>query len=133
MNRMKISGSCHCGRIRYDAEVNPEYVVICHCTDCQNTSGAPYRANVPVLVDKFHIEGDPHKYLKTGGSGKKIIHAFCGNCGSALYSVADESPNFLWLRLGAIDQRAELPPKKQGFCESAMPWAMKIEDVPVVS
>ena len=130
---MKISGSCHCERIRYEAEVNPEYVVICHCTDCQKTSGAPYRANVPVLLDKFHIEGEPRTYIKTGGSGKKIRPAFCENCGSALYSAGVESPEFFMLRLGAVDQRANLPPKKQGFCESAMPWAMEIGNVPVVS
>ena len=39
---MKIEGSCHCGKISYEAEINPEYVIICHCTDCQTISGAPY-------------------------------------------------------------------------------------------
>ena len=51
--RMKIDGACHCGRISYEAEVNPDLVVICHCTDCQTSSGAPYRANVPVLLENF--------------------------------------------------------------------------------
>jgi hypothetical protein len=36
---MKIEGSCHCGKISYEAEINPEYVVICHCTDSQTISG----------------------------------------------------------------------------------------------
>jgi hypothetical protein len=31
---MKIDGACHCGRIRYEAEVDPERTVICHCTAC---------------------------------------------------------------------------------------------------
>jgi hypothetical protein len=25
---MKIEGSCHCGKISYEAEINPEYVII---------------------------------------------------------------------------------------------------------
>ena len=41
--RMKIDGRCHCARISYVAEVNPDYVIICHCTDCQTISGSPYR------------------------------------------------------------------------------------------
>jgi len=45
--RMKVEGSCHCGQISYEADINPEYVFICHCSDCQIMSGAPYRAGVP--------------------------------------------------------------------------------------
>ena len=43
---MKIDGGCHCGAIRFEAEVNPRRTIICHCTDCQTISGAPYRVNV---------------------------------------------------------------------------------------
>jgi hypothetical protein len=30
---MKIDGECHCGKIAYQAEVDPDTLVICHCTD----------------------------------------------------------------------------------------------------
>jgi hypothetical protein len=33
------------------------------------------------------------------------------------------------IRLGGVRQRAELPPKMQGFCYSAMPWAWSIESI----
>jgi len=52
---MKIDGSCHCGAIRYEAQIDPDKVVLCHCTDCQAMSGAPYRVNVPVLMEKLDI------------------------------------------------------------------------------
>ena len=42
---MKIDGGCHCGAIRFEAEVNPNRTIICHCTDYQTISGAPYRVN----------------------------------------------------------------------------------------
>src|SRR5579862_1708767 len=127
---MKIDGSCHCGEIRYRAEVKPENVILCHCTDCQTISGAPYRANVPVLAANFRIEGSPKIYVKTGDSGNKVDLGFCGTCGTALYSQRQSDRTFLYLRLGAVAQRAELPPKAQGFCGSAMPWAMDISAVP---
>ncbi len=132
MERMKIDGSCHCGKITYEAEVNPEYVVICHCTDCQTISGAPYRANVPVKPKYFHLRGEPKTYIKTADSGNKVVHAFCAECGSALYSNAAESPRSFMLRLGAVKQRSQLSPRKQGFCRSAMPWAMDISSIPRV-
>lgn len=37
---MIVHGSCHCGRIRYEAEVVPHTVVICHYTDCQTLCGS---------------------------------------------------------------------------------------------
>jgi hypothetical protein len=43
---MKIDGACHCGCVRYEAEVNLEQVAICHCTDCQIISGSAFRTVV---------------------------------------------------------------------------------------
>ena len=40
---MKIEGGCHCGYIAYEAEVDPDKVRICHCTDCQTLSGSAFR------------------------------------------------------------------------------------------
>jgi hypothetical protein len=129
---MKIDGSCHCGGITFEAQINPEYVVICHCTDCQTLSGAPYRASVPVKAENFILRGEPKTYVKTADSGNKRLLAFCANCGSALYSTTVESPALFNLRMGAIRQRAHLPPKSQVFCRSAMPWATDISDIPQI-
>ncbi len=43
---MQIDGACHCGNIAFEAEVDPETVRICHCTDCQTMSGSLFRANI---------------------------------------------------------------------------------------
>src|SRR5262245_4627881 len=37
---MKVDGRCHCGYITYEAEIDPEKVMICHCTDCQTLTGS---------------------------------------------------------------------------------------------
>ena len=44
---MKVDGRCHCGFLSYVAEVDPEQVEICHCTDCQTLSGSAFRVVVP--------------------------------------------------------------------------------------
>jgi len=127
---MHIEGRCHCGRIGYEAEVDPEKVVICHCTDCQTSSGAPYRANVPAAADTFRLRGEPRTYVKTAASGNQMVLAFCGDCGSALYSAKPENPLSFNLRLGAVKERAQLVPKAQFWCRSAMPWVMDISAIP---
>jgi hypothetical protein len=40
---MQIDGQCHCGRIAYQAEIDPVRVSVCHCTDCQALTGSPFR------------------------------------------------------------------------------------------
>ena len=130
---MKIDAACHCGAVRYEAEVDPRRVIICHCTDCQAISGAPYRVNVLALASNVRMTGEPKTYVKTGGSGDPVVTAFCGVCGTALYSCKGDPPEVLALRLGAIRQRAELTPAAQGFCASALAWAMDITGVRVVS
>jgi hypothetical protein len=127
---MNIEGRCHCGRIGYEVEVDPDKVVICHCTDCQTSSGAPCRANVPVATGKFKLRGQPKTYVKTAESGQQFVLAFCRDCGSAPYSSRLENPPVFNLRLGAVKQPAQLIPKTQFWCRSAMPWAMNISGIP---
>jgi hypothetical protein len=49
-----------------------------------------------------------------------------------VYSAAVKDPVMYSLRVGALDQRAQLPPTKQIWCRSALPWAMNLEAVPKV-
>lgn len=108
--------------------ISPKLVSICHCTDCQTISGAPYRVNVPVLRENFQLRGEPRRYVKIGSSGDEVVTTFCGVCGSALYSFK-EGADFVNLRLGGVSQRAQLAPTRQGFCGSALPWALDIRGV----
>lgn len=128
---MKVDGSCHCGSVMYEAEIDPDQVVICHCTDCQTFSSAPYRVSVfGVRSDNFRrIKGSPKTYSKTGGSGREVLVVFCGECGTALYSTKNDTEGPFNLRIGAIKQRRELVPKNQGFCGSGMPWATNIDGI----
>lgn len=130
--RLKIDGGCHCGKISVEADIDPDNVVICHCTDCQTISGAPYRASVPVLSRNFRMRGQPKTYVKTADSGAKRVLAFCDDCGTALYSTNLGDPTVFNLRLGLVRQRVQLPPKAQGFCRSAMPWSWDISGIPGV-
>ena len=88
---MKIDGACHCGNIRYEAEVDPAKVVICHCTDCQTLSGSAFRTVVPTEANSFRLlAGKPKVYVKTGESGNKREQTFCGDCGAPTRLVRAE-------------------------------------------
>ncbi len=131
---MKIDGGCHCGDITYEAEIDPETVGICHCTDCQALSASAFRTLVMAPEDDFRIlSGDPKIYVKTGSSGAKRAQGFCPECGSAIYATAvGDGPKVYNIRLGTVRQRAELTPKKQIWFRSALHWLPGLDSIPKV-
>lgn len=127
---MKISGGCHCGRIAYEATIDPNAVGICHCTDCQSLSGSAYRVTVPARADAFIIRGEPKIYVKIAASGTRRAQAFCPDCGAAIYAAAVSNPPSYSLRVGSIRERAELSmPRRQIWCDSALPWVMDLRGI----
>jgi hypothetical protein len=130
---MKIDGRCHCGFISYVAEVDPELVEICHCTDCQTLSGSAFRVVVPAEPGTFKLlSGEPKTYVKTAESGNQRIQAFCPNCGTSIYSAALADPQRVGLRVGTITQRAQLPPKTQYWTRSRQHWVTDVGSVKAV-
>ncbi|WP_407642157.1 GFA family protein [Caballeronia catudaia] len=130
--KMKVDGQCHCGAIKYEAEVEPGNVVICNCADCQRQSGSVFRANIPAPAGSFRIvSGTPRKYLKISDSGAKRIHAFCANCGGPVYACAAENPQTYSLRIGALNQRYELgSPSRQIWMKRRFSWLTELDNVP---
>lgn len=121
---MKIDGSCHCGEITYEAEVDPDKVLVCHCTDCQTLSGSAFRTVVPAVEGTFKLlSGEPKTYIKIAESGRKRAQVFCPNCGSPIYSgPTGGDATFIGIRTGTVRQRDQLRPRKQYWCRSAQAW-----------
>ena len=128
---MKIEGGCHCGKIRYEAEVDPAKVVICHCTDCQSLSGSAFRTVVPTNEGTFRLlSGAPKVYVKTGESGNKREQTFCADCGTPIYSAPlSQGPKVVGLRVGTVRQRNQLVPQDQFWCRSLQPWLQSLPTI----
>ena len=129
---MKIKGSCHCGQITFRAEVDPDQVEICHCTDCQILSGSAYRTIASAEEGTFELlSGVLKKYAKTAEDGSIRVQTFCPECGTPIYSSPpDGEPGYFGIRVGAIIQRNELAPKHQYWVRSAQSWTQNISGIP---
>ena len=121
---MKIPGGCHCGDIAYEAEINPDSVIICHCTDCQRMSGTAFRTIVPVRAEDFQLtRGELKIYVKTAESGAERPQAFCGRCGTHIYATGvGDAAAILGLRAGTAAQADRLVPKLEIWRRSALHW-----------
>ncbi|HKS19401.1 MAG TPA: GFA family protein [Bradyrhizobium sp.] len=129
---MLIDGQCHCGRVTFQADIDPERVSICHCTDCQALSGSPYRVTVICAGEQIRLTGGaPKLYTKTGDNGRTRFQHFCGECGSPLFTSGEAGGTDDWgIRWGSINQRDRLKPMRQIWCRSAAPWSRRLAELP---
>jgi hypothetical protein len=125
---MKIDGRCHCGYITYEADIDPDKILICHCTDCQILSGSAFRVVTYTREDAFNLlSGELKIYVKTSESGNKRPQSFCPECGSPIYATAGGAgPKVYSIRVGSIRQRNEIVPHAQVWSCSAQPWVTHI-------
>ncbi|MDH4440336.1 MAG: GFA family protein [Rhizobium sp.] len=126
---MQITGACQCGAVRYEAEIDPDTIDICHCTDCQRLTGSAYRVTTAALPGRFRLTaGKARRYRKIGDSGQPSDQFFCGGCGSPLWRESADGE--IGIRIGTVDQRRELRPHHQTWTGSALPFVFEIEDLP---
>ncbi len=51
------SGHCLCGRIRFVADGEPQWVAYCHCGFCRRHTASPVACFVNFALDRVHFEG----------------------------------------------------------------------------
>lgn len=121
---MRVEGRCHCGAIAYEAEVEPGTLTICHCLDCQRISGSAFRTNIQAPASSFRIlTGQPRQYVKIANSGARRVQGFCENCGSPIYSCAEENPQTYSLRAGTLNQSNEIGgPAREIWTKRRLSW-----------
>lgn len=129
---MEVDGACLCGAVTYSAKVDPARVAMCHCADCQINSGTAFGLVVGVIDNRFTLlTGTLQAYDKIAESGRVRTLSFCPICATRIHArTPGDDTAFFGLRLGTVRQRAQLPPKVQVWCQSALPWAGELADIP---
>ncbi|KFK96412.1 hypothetical protein IV04_04780 [Serratia sp. Ag1] len=124
------TGGCACGSIRFKITAPLMGVGVCHCTDCQKLSGgAPNYVALAPEASFAVTQGEAKIYSIKGDSGNNVKRAFCPECGTPLWSMPTQAP-FVAVKLGALDNNADLKPNLHLYVESAAPWHLLHEGVP---
>lgn len=123
------TGSCLCGRVRYRYDAEIEEVSMCHCTQCQKAQGSAFVAVAPIVAAQFAIT-QGKEFLKEFRALAHKARVFCKECASPLYSVRDDLPQVLRLRIGTLE--TPIRPKMQyhGFVASKAAWYEINDDHP---
>src|SRR5215813_14164922 len=100
---MKIEGGCLCGKVRYSADVEPTFVGVCHCKNCQKGTGSAFSVVVALPTPALTVQGTLETFTSRGDSGKATYRRFCPACGSALIDEAEIMPNITMILAGTLD------------------------------
>ncbi len=100
-----MKGGCLCGAVRFEAQPLEMHSHACHCEMCRRWSDSAFLA-VPVRADAIRFEGEEN--IRRFASSDWAERAFCGVCGSALFSQLRESGD-LFVALGLFDEPDALP------------------------
>ena len=118
---LPLTGRCGCGAIRYELDAPPLNASYCHCTRCQKRTGTAASANARVTPGSFRlVAGEEHVRTWTPAGG--FEKAFCGLCGSALFSRDPANPETIGVRLGSFDVDPGVRPQWRQFVDYAAAW-----------
>lgn len=95
-----IHGGCHCGRVRFQAEVSPPLKI--HACNCSICSASAY-LHLIVPARQFRLltgEDALSEYRFNSGVAR---HLFCKHCGVKSFYVPRSNPDGYSLNLRCID------------------------------
>jgi len=81
---MAIEGTCLCGAVNIKVDEEKNEQIICHCTDCEQTSGSAFSTNILPKDSALHISGPISRYVSKAASGRDVTRTFCSVCGSPI-------------------------------------------------
>lgn len=123
--KIKVSGGCQCGAVRYLATEMLDNAHLCHCRMCQKAVGNIFAALVAAPNDKLTwTRGEPAVF-------KSSAHAergFCAKCGTPLFynSLDNDRIN---LTIGSLDEPEKFPPICQMGSEARVSWFSGLTDL----
>ncbi|CAA0093185.1 Glutathione-dependent formaldehyde-activating enzyme [Zhongshania aliphaticivorans] len=127
-----VEGSCLCGKIGYQVEINPDNVLNCHCKFCRKAHGADYATMAIVDASTFKLI-DENGCLKEHQSGAGGYRAFCSECGTRLMNYSPDRKSFFCVSLSTVDTALDLKPVAHINVESKAHWCEPYEGIPQFS
>lgn len=125
-----VSGSCRCGAVSYEIDVEDDPpVYCCHCLDCQKWSGSAFAEQAIVPENSIRVTGPILRAEVTSWQGNQSIQYVCGHCHSRICSTNPKRPGIALLRAGTLAEADHLRPRMHIWIKRKQPWITLPDDV----
>ncbi|KAK0258419.1 hypothetical protein LTR91_006570 [Friedmanniomyces endolithicus] len=118
------SASCLCGAVAVTINGVDKGAVLCHCSNCQKSSGSSFAHNYRFLdADLTFDKGqDAVTRYEDGNTtnGNVLARHFCKVCGSNVYLQPCTPPRMFILHTGGMQDKTQ--PARELFTHNKHPW-----------
>jgi len=123
MTQTRLSGSCLCGAVKYEATGEPQRFVHCHCSRCRKATGAGHASNLFLQPGSLRwLAGAERIRSFKVPEAKRFTNSFCATCGSRLPRQPAGSDMVL-IPAGSLDVEAPIKPQARIFTGSRAGWS----------
>jgi hypothetical protein len=116
-----LTGGCNCGAVRFEISESLRGAGYCHCTRCKRRTGTAAAPSAAVKPGTFRIVSGEDQ-IRRWNAGDGNDKAFCGTCGSALFSQNPDNREIMFLRMGSFDGDPGVRPRGRVHVASAAVW-----------
>ncbi|MEO9469491.1 GFA family protein [Parasphingorhabdus sp.] len=121
-------GGCYCGKIRFKLSGEPVGQSICHCRDCQKSSGAASVAWIMLEQAGFSVTRGTLKTVS--GAGSAVRH-FCPDCGTGIaYYNAEILPGMVDIQIATMDEPDKFMPEVNIQTAEQIDWEKSAHQLP---
>ncbi len=120
-NPAGYQGGCLCGQVRFSIAATFDDFHLCHCQQCQQTTGSAHAANLMTAPDAIRWLQGEAEVARYDVPGRTISNAFCKACGAALPFVSISGAVAV-VPAGSLDQSPPIPPRRHIFWEERANW-----------
>ena len=124
----KITGSCLCGAVAFEAELPSRFVGHCHCTMCQRAHGAGYVTWIGVREDGFRITAGAGDVVDFRSS-EHVTRSFCRRCGSTMFCNPDRDENVIDIAMANLHGDIDRKVKAHVFYDCRAGWLTINDDL----
>lgn len=120
----KITGSCLCGKVTFESINSFNQFHLCHCIQCQKTTGSAHASNLFTEPDNITWLNGFDLVKRFDVPDRAISKAFCTECGCGVPYLSGTG-RALVVPAGCLDGNPEIDPQDNIFCSEKAQWYEK--------
>lgn len=129
-SRFPVQGRCQCGQVSYEILEEPDFVIACHCRECQTLSTSVFSLTAFLPESRIRFHGEMKYWERKADSGNISAAKFCPECGNRIYHFNPEAPQVVKLKIGHLSDDSWIAPDAHIWVKEKQAWFQIPEGIP---